>query len=72
MTTTKFATGDRISNGKITGTIIKLTPKSYVIRIEWLIFDGKKVDYSQSTSSGKIRFEAAETYWKLIDAQEAQ
>jgi small-conductance mechanosensitive channel len=62
--TRKFQIGDRITNDKITGTVIKLTPKSYVIRIEWLIFDGKKVDYSTSSSSGKIRFEAAETSWK--------
>jgi hypothetical protein len=34
MQATKFAKGDRITNGNITGTIIKLTPKSYVIRIE--------------------------------------
>jgi hypothetical protein len=67
MQATTFAIGDRITNDKITGTIIKLTTKSYVIRIEWLIFDGKKVDYSQSTSSGKIRFEAAETHWKQIN-----
>jgi hypothetical protein len=67
MMTTKFAKGDRITNGKIMGTVIKLTSKSYVIRIEWLIFDGQKVDYSQSTSSGKIRFEAAETHWKQIN-----
>jgi hypothetical protein len=65
-TNLKFQIGDRITNDKITGSIIKLTSKSYVIRIEWLIFDGKKVDYSQSSSSGKIRFEACETHWRKI------